>query len=99
MRETRIIEQLDTMVGAGRITAEEADRLRATAGTAEFGAILGAVRARHAQVHTDAAVAAGRMSPEEAAASLDRVRDGEHSAELRAHIKGTKEERPSEGAG
>jgi hypothetical protein len=83
------------MVGAGRITQGEADRLRTTAGTAEFSAALGVVRARHARVHTDAAVDAGRMSPEEAEASLDRVRDGEHSAELRSYIKGTKEARPS----
>jgi hypothetical protein len=42
-------------------------------------------------MHTDAAVAAGRMSPEDADASLVRVRDGEHSAELRAHIRGRAE--------
>jgi hypothetical protein len=34
-------------------------------------------------------VAVGRLSREEADATLDRVRDGEHTDELRAHIKGT----------
>ena len=48
MQEERIIEQLDNMVAAGRITPDEAARVRATAGTAEFHAALGAIRARHA---------------------------------------------------
>jgi hypothetical protein len=89
MQHGRIIEQLETMVASGRITPAEADRLRATAGTIEFDSVMGEIRARHAQVHTDAAVAAGRMSQEEADASLERVRDGEHTADLRAHIRGT----------
>ena len=36
MQPERIIERLDGMVAAGRITAEEASHLRATVGTAEF---------------------------------------------------------------
>ncbi len=51
MQPERIIEQLDKMVASGRITPEEAARLRATAGTSEFDSAMGAVRARHAQVH------------------------------------------------
>ncbi len=51
---------------------------------------MGEIRARHAQVHTDAAVATGRLSQEEADATLDRVRGGEHTAELRAHIRGAR---------
>ncbi len=89
MQEERIVEQLDNMVAAGRVTPEEAARVRATAGTPDFNAALGAIRARHARVHTDDGVAAGRLSREEADAALHRVRDGEHSAELRAHIRGT----------
>ena len=89
MQQERIIEQLEKMVAAGRITPEEAARLRASAGTPEFDAVMGTIRARHAQAHTDAAVAAGRMSQEEADTSLDRVRDGDHSTALRSHIKGT----------
>jgi hypothetical protein len=89
MQEERIVEQLDNMVAAGRVTSEEAARVRATAGTPEFHAALGAIRARHAQVHTDDGVAAGRLSREEADTALHRIRDGEHSADLRAHIRGT----------
>jgi hypothetical protein len=90
MQQERIIEQLEKMVAAGRITPVEAARLRASAGTAEFDTVMGTIRARHARPHTDAAVAAGRMSQEEAEASLDRVRAGDHSPALRSHIKGTK---------
>jgi hypothetical protein len=76
------------MVASGRVTQEEATRLRAAAGTAEFDAVMGSIRARHAAIHTDAAVAAGTMSPDDAARSLERVRGGEHSADLRRHIRG-----------
>jgi hypothetical protein len=89
VQQARIIEQLDKMTASGRITPEEADRLRAAAGTEEFDVVMGAIRARHAQIHTDAAIADGRMSPEDAETTLERVRDGEHSAALRAQIRGT----------
>jgi hypothetical protein len=88
VNQQRIIEQLDAMVASGRILQDEAVRLRACQGTDEFDAILVGIRARHAQVHTDAAVAGGTMDQEEAARYLERVRGGEHSRELRAHIKG-----------
>jgi hypothetical protein len=88
VNQQRIIEQLDTMVAAGRILEEEAVRLRASQGTDEFDAVLAGIRARHAQVHTDAAVAGGTMDPDEAARYLERVRGGEHSRELRARSKG-----------
>jgi polyhydroxyalkanoate synthesis regulator phasin len=88
MEQERIIERLDGMVAAGRITSEEATRLRAAAGTVAFDVVLATIRARHAQAHTDAAVAAGTMSQADAAASLERVRHGEHSSELRRHIRG-----------
>jgi hypothetical protein len=88
MDQERVIEQLDRMVDSGRITPEEANRLRVTAGTTEFDAVMSAIRARHAQAHTDAAVAAGTMSPEDAAAALESVRQGDHSADLRRRIRG-----------
>jgi hypothetical protein len=88
MEQERIIEQLDRMVASGRITPQEATCLRAAAGTPEFDAVMATIRTRHARVHTDAAVAAGTMSPEDAAASLERVRDGDHSTGLRRHIRG-----------
>ena len=55
----RSIEQLEKMAASGRITPEEAARLRAGAGAPEFDAVMGTIRARHAQSHADAAVAPG----------------------------------------
>jgi hypothetical protein len=82
------MEQLDKMVESGRITPEEAAHLRATAGTSEFDGAVAAIRARHARAHTDRAVEEGRMTEDEADGYLERVRGGEHSRDLRAHIKG-----------
>jgi hypothetical protein len=76
------------LVASGRVTPDEAARLRETAGTSEFDAAIAAVRARHAQAHTDLAVEEGRMSEDEAHGYLECVRGGEHSRALRAHIKG-----------
>ncbi len=88
MENQRIMERLDAMVVSGRITPDEAARLRAAEGTSEFDAAVAAIRARHARGHTDRAVGDGRMSEEQAHAYLARVRDGEHSPELRAETKG-----------
>ena len=49
MQPERIIEQLGKMTASGRITPEEAARLRAAAGTAEFDVVMGSIRARHAR--------------------------------------------------
>jgi hypothetical protein len=46
-----------------------------------------AIRARHARAHTDTAVSDGRMNQAEADRLLERVRTGEHSRELRSHIR------------
>jgi hypothetical protein len=45
MREERIIEQVDKLVASGRITEDEAAQLRASEGTPEFDAAVGAIRA------------------------------------------------------
>lgn len=88
MDPQRMMERLDTMVANGRITAEEAAQLRATEGTAAFEEAVARVRARHAQAHTDPAVADGSMSQEEADHLLERVLAGEHSTELRKQVRG-----------
>jgi polyhydroxyalkanoate synthesis regulator phasin len=87
--EHRIMEQLDRMVASGRITEDEAGRLRAAERSAAFEEVVTGIRARHAQVHTDAAVAEGRMSQSEADGFVDRMRSGEHAKELRSQITGT----------
>jgi hypothetical protein len=73
--------RLDRMVEAGRITADEALRLRA----GDIDAAVG-IRVRHATARVDEAVAAGRANREEAERLLDRLRAGEHSPELRREL-------------
>ena len=87
MKEARIIQQVDKMVESGRITEEEATRLRATEGTAEFDAVVGEIRARHAGAHIDSAIADGEMSQREADEYLERLRMGEHPKGLRARLR------------
>ncbi|HVC71011.1 MAG TPA: hypothetical protein VNC61_12215 [Acidimicrobiales bacterium] len=86
MRQDRILEQVDKMVTSGRITEAEAAQLRATEGTPEFDAAVGAIRARHAGSHMESAIADGEMSQEEANGYLDRLRAGEHPKGLRARL-------------
>jgi len=86
MQEERIIQQVDKMLTSGRITEEEAVRLRATEGTAEFDAAVGEIRARHAGAHMEVAIADGEMSQEEADGYLKSLRNGEHPKGLRARL-------------
>jgi hypothetical protein len=87
MDPQRMMERLDAMVESGRITPEEATRLRATKGTEEFDDAVAAIRARHAGEHAAASVRDGHISQDDADALLDRVRQGEHSPELRKQIR------------
>jgi polyhydroxyalkanoate synthesis regulator phasin len=82
-----MMERLDAMVESGRITPEEATRLRATEGTEEFDDAVAAIRARHAGEHAATSVRDGRISQDEADGLVARVRHGEHSPELRKQIK------------
>jgi polyhydroxyalkanoate synthesis regulator phasin len=88
MDEARMMQRLDAMVANGRITPEEAAALRAAEGTPAFEEVVAGVRARHAQAHTDPAVAEGTMSQEQADRLLGRVLAGEHSTELRKQVRG-----------
>jgi hypothetical protein len=87
MKDDRIIQQVDRMVASGRITDEEAAQLRAAEGKPEFDTVVGAIRARHAGTHMEAAVAEGDMSQEEADGYLARLRSGEHPKGLRARLR------------
>ncbi len=87
MKRERIITQVDKMVASGRITEAEAERLRATEGTADFDAAIAGIRARHASAQMESAVGAGEMSQEEADRYLDRLRSGEHPEGLRARLR------------
>jgi hypothetical protein len=87
MNENRVFQQLDKLIASGRVTSEEAERLRATRGTPAFEAALGEIRARHASAQLEAAVADGGTTAEEAASQLQRLRDGEHPKGLRARLR------------
>ncbi len=87
MKEDRIVQQLDKMVQNGRVTDEEAKRLRAAQGTPAFDLAIRDLRARHAAEELDAAVRNGAMTREDADNQLDRIRGGEHPKGLRARLR------------
>lgn len=87
MKQERIITQVDRMVASGRITEEEAARLRSADGTADFQTAVGEIRARHASTHIQEAVADGEMSNQEADEYLELLRRGDHQIGLRARLR------------
>lgn len=99
----RVPRRLDKLVASGRLSAEEANRLRSGEPREIEETVIG-IRVRHAGARLEAAVAAGEISQAEADAVLDRLRLGDHSAEVRARINrlGTPgsavARRPAEGA-
>ena len=83
----RLMERLDHMVASGQVTLEEAARLRATEGSADFDAAVVAIRTRHAQGRLDLAIESGQMTQTEADQNLERLKRGEHPRALRAHLR------------
>ena len=86
MRE-RVVARLDHMVEAGRITEDEAARLRASPQADDFEEGVRAIRVRHAAAKLREAVDAGQMTREEADGHLERLRDGEHPRSLRERLR------------
>ncbi len=66
------------MVEAGRLTEEEAERLRGAANARVFDDAVLEIRVRHARARLDEAVGDGRLTQNEADALLERVEHGEH---------------------
>jgi hypothetical protein len=85
-RRKRVLRQLVKMTASGRLTEEEATRLRAAAGPSEFDDVVRDISVRHADARLAAAVADCSMSQEEADAFLSRLRSGEHPRSLRSHL-------------
>lgn len=85
-RLDRIAGQADKLVAAGRLTADEARRLRAAPDVSRAEQVLREIRTRHASERLDAAVAEGAMSRQEADDLLERVRGSEHSRALHSHL-------------
>jgi hypothetical protein len=86
-RRDRILGALDRMVKAGRLTEREAEALRSAADAREFNHAVREIRARHAGVKLDAAVADGSMTRSEADSILDRLWQGEHGGGLRSRLR------------
>jgi SAM-dependent methyltransferase len=78
----RLLERLDQMVASGRMREDEARRIRTASDPDAFNEAIRAVRVRHAKGTLDAAVADGRLAPDESAQVLDRLRKGEHGASV-----------------
>jgi len=85
-KRKRLVDQLDKMVESGKVTEDEAKRVRAASGPAEFDDVTRDISVRHAKARLDAAVEDGGMSQEEADGFLSRLRNGEHPRSLRAHL-------------
>jgi hypothetical protein len=85
--QQRVLRQLDRMVAAGRVTAQEAERLRGAPDAAAFEAVMGEIRARHAGADLDAAVAAGQLTRAEADDLQHRIGQGDHPRGLRGQLR------------
>lgn len=86
-RRDRLLGRLDHMVQSGRLTEDEALRLRAATEPGEFRYAVRDIRVRHAAMKLDAAVADGTLSRAEADGLVDRLRRGDHGRFLRAHLR------------
>jgi polyhydroxyalkanoate synthesis regulator phasin len=96
MQQDRILTQVDKMVAAGRLTDDEAARLRAAEGSGAFDAVVAEIRLRHARAHMDAAVADGEMTRQEADGYATLIGHGEHPQGLRARLAGRRRTRTTE---
>jgi hypothetical protein len=71
----RLERRLDKMVDAGRVSADDAERVRTAASSDEREAAVTAIRTQHVRARIDEAVVDGRLS-EEQAAGLRQLLDG-----------------------
>ncbi len=83
----RLIGRLDQMVESGRLTDEEADRIRAAGERKEFDDVVRNIRVRHAETSLSSAVADGSLTQGEADDFLGRLRNGDHSPSLRVRLR------------
>ncbi len=80
--------RVDTLVKAGRLTEEDAARLRAVEETDELHDVAREIQLRHARKRVGEAVQEGILTEEEARTSLDRLADGEDPRFLRGLRRG-----------
>jgi hypothetical protein len=77
MSAPQVLQRLDKLVGAGRITEEDAALLRAAAETGGLDEALQDIRLRHAKARVSVAVSTGRLGGDEAGVILERLDRGE----------------------
>lgn len=87
-KRQRIIERLDQMVESGRVTGQEAERLRAAREPNAFDAVIRDIRVRHAGARLGTAVDDGSLTQEDADGFLEQMTKGEHPRSLRARLRG-----------
>ena len=85
--QQRVLRQLDRMVAAGRVTAQEAERLRSARDPAAFESVLAEIRVRHAGASLEAAVQAGELTAAEAEDLRHRIGHGDHPRGLRRQLR------------
>ncbi|MDP8976784.1 MAG: hypothetical protein M3N28_10565 [Actinomycetota bacterium] len=96
-RGIRIIERLDRMVEAGRLTDEEATRLRAAGGAGELDDAVREIQLKHARARVRAAVDEGSLTDDEAQVMLERLQEGEDPRFLRGLRRGTRRRTGADG--
>ena len=79
---------VDKMVGSGRITGQEAERMRAAGSPGEVDEVVREISLRHAGTKLNAAVDDDRLTKVEADGFLDRLRAGEPLKSLQAELRG-----------
>ena len=81
--DERLLRRVDKMVEAGRVTGEEAERVRAAADSGELDDAVREIRLRHARARVGAELRDGRVTQDEADLILQRLENGEHPRLLR----------------
>lgn len=83
----RLVERLDKMIRAGRLTEEDAERLRASAESGDLDDAAREIQLKHARARVTAAVEGGRLTQEQAHAFFDRLDKGEDPRFLRGLLR------------
>ena len=78
LNAAQVLERVEKMVAVGRIGYEDAARLRAAAASGGLDEAVGEIRRKHAKARIDEALAAGRLSEQEAGVILERLERGEN---------------------
>ena len=84
----RLVGRLDKMVQAGRLTEEDAERLRAAANSGQLDDAVREIQLKHARERVNTALENGRLTQEEARAIFDRLAKGEDLRFLRGLLRG-----------